>query len=82
MWVFRVIATSGLVAGCATLAPPTDRLETTAVTDTAGTSLGRAIAGDVAANPGKTGIHALPDPRDAFAARILLANAAERSLDA
>ena len=35
----------------------------------------------VAANPGKTGIHALPEPRDAFAARVLLAAAAEKSLD-
>ena len=63
-------------------APPKDRVETTALTDTAGTRLGRAVAPGVAANPGKTGIHALPDPRDAFAARVLLANAAEKSLDA
>ena len=35
----------------------------------------------VAANPGKTGIHALPQPHDAFAARVLLAAAAEKSLD-
>jgi putative cardiolipin synthase len=33
------------------------------------------------ANPGKTGIYRLPDPRDAFAARVLLAGAAEKSLD-
>jgi len=71
-----------IVTGCATLPPPTDRLETTAITDTAGTRLGRAIAPSVAANPGKTGVHALSDPRDAFAARIVLANAAERSVDA
>jgi cardiolipin synthase C len=70
-----------VVTGCATLPPPKDRLETTAFTDTAGTRLGRAIAPGAAANPGKTGIHSLPDPRDAFAARILLANAAEKSLD-
>ncbi len=71
-----------LVTGCATLPPPKDRVETTALTDTAGTRLGRAVAPGVAANPGKTGIHSLPDPRDAFAARVLLANAAEKSLDA
>src|SRR6185503_8127215 len=34
-----------------------------------------------AANPGSTGIYALGDGRDAFAARVLLARAAERSLD-
>ena len=76
-----LVAFAALVAGCATLPPPKDRVETTALTDTAGTRLGRAIAPGVAANPGKTGIHALPDPRDAFAARVLLAGAAEKSLD-
>ena len=52
-----------VVTGCATLPPPQDRVETSALTDTAGTRLGRAIAPGVAANPGKTGIHAIPDPR-------------------
>jgi hypothetical protein len=44
--------------------------------------LGRALVADVAANPGKTGIYLLSDPRDAFAARSLFADAAEKSLDA
>jgi putative cardiolipin synthase len=34
------------------------------------------------AHPGKSGIYPLPDARDAFAARVLLAQAAERTLDA
>ncbi len=71
-----------VLTGCATLPPPKDRVESSALTDTRETRLGRALAPGIAANPGKTGIHALPDPRDAFAARILLANAAEKSLDA
>ena len=79
---YLLVAFAVLVTGCATLPPPKDRVETTALTDTAGTRLGRAIAPGVAANPGKTGIHSLPDPRDAFAARVLLASAAEKSLDA
>jgi putative cardiolipin synthase len=79
---FVLVAVAVVVTGCTTLPPPRDRVETTALTDTAGTRLGRAIAPSVAANPGKTGIHALPDPRDAFAARVLLAGAAEKSLDA
>ncbi len=79
---YLLVAVAVVVTGCATLPPPKDRVETTALTDTAGTRLGRAIAPGVAANPGKTGIHALPDPRDAFAARVLLAGAAEKSLDA
>ena len=77
-----LIAFVAVATGCATLPPPKDRVETTALTDTAGTRLGRSVTPGVAANPGKTGIHALPDPRDAFAARVLLANAAEKSLDA
>ena len=40
-----------------------------------------AIAADAAAYPGKTGVYPLSNPRDAFAARAVLAAAAERSLD-
>src|SRR5437764_10066777 len=70
-----------LVAACGTLPPPKDRVETTALSDTSETELGRAFAPGVASNPGKTGVRSLPDPRDAFAARVLLAEAAEKSLD-
>lgn len=45
------------------------------------TPLGQAIAPLAAANPGKSGIHALANPLDAFTARMMLARAAERSLD-
>ena len=76
-----VVAFAALVTGCASLPPPKDRIETTALSDTAGTRLGRAIAPGITANPGRTGIYRLPDPRDAFAARVLLARAAEKSLD-
>jgi len=71
-----------LLAGCATLPPPVGRVETTAATDTGQTRLGQAVAPIAGANPGKTGIHPLPIPLDAFAARALLAGAAERSIDA
>src|SRR5664279_2925519 len=66
-----LIALALVVSGCATLPPPTDRVETNALTDTAETRLGRAVAPRVAENSDKTGIHAMPNPRDAFAARIL-----------
>ena len=78
---FLLVTVAVIITGCATLPPPENRVETTALTDTGGTRLGRAIAPGVAANPGKTGIRRLPDPRDAFAARVLLAGAAEKSLD-
>ena len=69
------------VSGCASLPPPTGRTETTAFTDTGETLLGRAVAPLIAANPGKTGVHPLFDPRDAFAARVVFAGAAQKSLD-
>ncbi len=46
------------------------------------TRLGLAISPTCAANPGRTGIYGLADPREAFAARALLAAAAERRIDA
>ena len=69
-------------AGCASLPPPDGRTPTSALADTAGTRLGRALSTEAAANPGKTGIHPLANAHDAFAARALLAAAADKSLDA
>jgi putative cardiolipin synthase len=78
-WAF--VALAALITGCASLPPLEGRTATTAFADTAGTRLGRSLATQVAANSGETGIHAFRDPRDAFATRVLLAAAAERSLD-
>jgi len=69
------------LAGCAGLPSLEGRTETRALTGTEGTRIGRAIAPELAAHPGKTGIYAIPQPSDAFAARALLAAAADRSLD-
>ena len=49
--------------------------------EAAQTRLGRAIAPQVQQHPGLSGIHTLADPLEAFAARLLLAHAAERTLD-
>jgi putative cardiolipin synthase len=71
-----------LLGGCAsTLPPPEGRSASTALADTDDTRLGRSLGSEVAAHPGLTGIHPLMHPRDAIAARVLLAAAAERSLD-
>jgi putative cardiolipin synthase len=70
-----------LAAGCASLPQNVERTPTHAIADTADTRLGRATAPAAAAHPGRTGVHALANGRDAFAARVLLARAAERSLD-
>src|SRR6185295_9990942 len=69
------------LVGCSSLPSGLELAPSRALDDTTGTRLGRSLAPAVAANPGKSGIHALADGRDAFAARILLARAAERSLD-
>lgn len=45
------------------------------------TRLGRAIAPQTAAHPGRSGIYPLAQAHDAFAARMLLSAAAERTLD-
>ena len=63
--------------------PPSERRRSScdslsAVVDT---RLGRACTPLEEAHPGLSGIVALPDGRDAFAARVLLADAAERTLD-
>ncbi|HEX5629266.1 MAG TPA: phospholipase D family protein [Usitatibacteraceae bacterium] len=71
-----------LAAGCASLPPQEGRVPSAALEDTSGTQLALAVGPVVAAHPGKTGIHPLFDPRDAFAARALLAAAAGKSIDA
>jgi len=85
--VFRRSVVAALVAfvflaGCASLPPLEGRVETKAFTDTGDTILGRAVTQVAAAHPGKSGIYPVPDPRDALAARLLLAAAAQRSIDA
>lgn len=74
---------SALLVGCATTLPTLEgRATTAALVDTSDTQLGRAVSDAARAHPGQTGIHPLVNPRDAFAARGLLAAAAERSIDA
>ena len=73
---------AGLLAGCASLPPPAaQRADSHAFTDTGGTHLARAARPALAEQPGKALILPLGDGREAFAARVLLARAAERSLD-
>lgn len=72
----------GILTGCSL--PPLDhRNASQALTPEASrdTPLGRAIAPLAAQHPGKSGIHPLADAYDAFAARMMLARAATRSLD-
>jgi putative cardiolipin synthase len=72
-----------LLVGCASLPPPQGRTSSSALaaTEASDTPLGRTIAPLLAAHPGKTGVYPTADPRDAFAARIAVADAAQRTLD-
>lgn len=64
------------------LPPLSGRSPSTFYSDTQDTRLGAAIGPRVEAHPGRSGVHPLADGPDAFAARVLLARAAERSIDA
>jgi putative cardiolipin synthase len=68
-------------AGCASLPKLDGRVASAALTDTADTRLGRGVQAAAAQHPGTSGIYPLEIPHDAFAARVLLVRAAERSLD-
>jgi len=70
-----------LLTGCGSLPSLEGRSPSSALEDTAGTRIGQAVAADLAAHPAKSGIYVLDQALDAFAARGLLAEAAERSLD-
>ena len=70
-----------LPMGCGVLPSLEHRPFSTADLDTGATRLGRAIAPRTAAHPGLSGFYTLPQARDAFAARAMLAKAAERTLD-
>ena len=70
------------LGGCALPAMPERPASSALAPDqTAQTRLGRAVTPQAAQHPGKSGIHALFDPQEAFAARMLLAMEAEQSLD-
>ena len=77
----RLAALAMVLAACATLPDPVQRQPTHAFTDTAGTTLGRLLAPQAAAHPGRSGAHALVSGSEAFAARHALAKAAQRSID-
>lgn len=84
--ITAIIVAALLIAGVLVRAftglPSLDgRSRTTMLADTADTSLGRATAPRVAAHPGLSGVHELRTGQGAFAARVLLARSARRSLD-
>ena len=69
------------LVGCASLPSLDGRTVSTALTDTGETRLGRAAAPLAREHPSRSGLLLLANGRDAFAARVRLADLAERSLD-
>ncbi|BHH81902.1 phospholipase D family protein [Desulforhopalus sp. 52FAK] len=84
--IFLVMsALSCLLGGCATLPPNNHEEISIAPTDTGNTTLGKRITLRIAENkPGEnqSGVILLADGIDAFAARVALAQGAERTIDA
>lgn len=70
-----------LIGGCASLPEDFTRTESFAIIDTAGTALGREIQPLVKQNPDQSGFYALAEGIDAFAARLLLVGAAQKTID-
>ena len=70
-----------IIVGCATLPKDFDRPESYVLTDTENTAFGKAHAKERAAHLGKSGFHLLGNGLDAFVARAVLSNYAERSID-
>lgn len=71
-----------LAGGCATLPEDYDRQVSYAYTDTDGTGFGKARRDEKAAHQGESGFMLLENGLDAFVARAVMANFAERSIDA
>jgi cardiolipin synthase C len=69
------------LAGCGGLPTGGGRPASTAMKGNEGTTLASVVRPRVAAHPGQSGLHALADAHDAIAARLVLADAAQRSLD-
>lgn len=67
--------------GCSGLPSLEGRSVTRVDRETGDTFLGRTVQPLIAAHPGLSGIRPLQDAHDAFAARVLLAQVAERTLD-
>ncbi|MGA9578884.1 MAG: phospholipase D-like domain-containing protein, partial [Terrimicrobiaceae bacterium] len=82
-WIQRAGALLVMLSlgACGGLPKGGERAPSTAMKGNGGTALAAAVRARVAAHPGQSGLHELPDGRDALAARLALADAAQRSLD-
>jgi len=81
LWPAAVAATALLLGGCVSLPSNIERTESHALQDTAATRLGQASQVILKSDSGESSFRLLERGVDAMLARIVLAEAAERSLD-
>lgn len=79
---FLALAALTTLGGCATLPDNINRTESHAFTDTQNTRLGSLVQASAAQHPTESGFFLLGNGLDAFLARAVLAQMAERSIDA
>lgn len=79
--LFLLLTVALLAAACATPPEMPTRAASSSLTETGDTRLGKAIDPQVRRHPGLAGVLALAEGREAFALRVLLADAADRSID-
>lgn len=77
-----VLVVLSALSGCATLPENINRVESHAYTDTQNTRLGRIVKDNAGNHTGKSGFRLLGRGIDAFLARAVLAQLADRSIDA
>ena len=70
-----------IVSGCASLPTDVQRTESFALNETSDTALGSRVQPLVKQHPGKSGFYELSEGIDAYAARLLLVKAAQKSID-
>lgn len=75
------VGAAAVLGGCGALPALDGRVASTTLAHTQATELGAAVAPLLAAHPGLSGVYPLADGPDAFAARVLMADNAQRSLD-
>ena len=75
--------TFAIAAGCASIDFDAPKSDSFVITDTDDTALGRELVDDVAEHPSEqSGFYAVSDGIESLALRLLMANRAERSIDA
>jgi len=79
---YCLVAIIAVLSGCATVDFDYPKPESHAYTDTGDTYLGKQLAGLADQHPGEAGFYPMADGIDALASRLLLAERAERTLDA